>query len=201
MICREDNRNHESCSISFIALSCSPDANESYSISFIPLSCSPDANELCPIPQEEIGQVQCNSFTVSSPQRGPAMLSGPHNRSIRSTSMPIGSINNDTFKLRAGSSAEWSVTHMVPRGSNPSHQLSRVAGCLPSIWEDLAEQHSLTENGQCYGSELYTPCKLGGGYSVQSPVPTSNNDLDLVYREEYHSPSRTYSQPTELTGQ
>jgi len=34
------------------------------------------------------------------------------------------------------------------------------------------------------------------GYSVQGPVPTSNNDLDLM---QHHSPSRTSSRwPTEL---
>jgi len=65
------------------------------------------------------------------------------------------------------------------------------------IREDLAELIRLTANGQCYGSELH---KSKGGFSVQSPVPTSNNNLDLVYREEYHSPSRAFAAPIKHSG-
>jgi len=89
---------------------------------------------------------------------------------------------------------------MVSRGSNPSHKLPGVASCLPSdqgIQEDLAEPNRLTANGQCYGSELH---KSEGGYGVQSPVPTSNSNLDLVHREEYHSPSRGFAGPIEHSG-
>ena len=70
---------------------------------------------------------------------------------------------------------------MVPRGSNSSHKLPGVACGFPSnqgIWEDLTERNSLTANGQHYSSELHKPER---GHSVQSSVPFSNNDLDLVH--------------------
>ena len=184
--------------------------HESYPLSPIALPSSPEANELCPSPGLQpggnLGQVQCNPFTESDQQGRPGMVGGSHNSPIGSTTMSIRPNSNNTFRCiqpGLGSGVEWSVSHrghMVPRRSNSSHKLPGVACSLPSnqgIWEDLAERNSLTANGQHYSSELHKPER---GHSVQSSVPFSDNDLDLVHGEEYHPPSRAPSRSTELTG-
>ena len=89
---------------------------------------------------------------------------------------------------------------VVSRGNKSPHKLFGVTSCFPGnqgFQEVLAEYHSLTANGQYYSSELHKPEK---GHSVQSSVQISNNDLDLVHREENYSPSRAPSWPTGLTG-
>ena len=89
---------------------------------------------------------------------------------------------------------------MVSRGSISPHKLPGVAGSLlgnQGFREDMAEYDSLTVSGQCHSSELHKPERE---HSVENAVPTSNNNLDLVYRMEHYSPSRASSQPTELPG-
>ena len=134
------------------------------------------------------------------------MVGGSHNSPIGSTTMSIRPNNNNTFRCiqpGLGSSVGWSVSHrghMVPRRSNSSHKLPGVACSFPSnqgIWEDLAERNSLTANGQHYSSELHKPER---GHGVQSSVPFSDNNLDLVHGEEYHPPSRAPSRSIELAG-
>ena len=103
--------------------------------------------------------------------------------------------------IRAGEQC-WMIKHtpgcMVSRGSTSPHKLPGVAGSLlgnQGFWEHMAEHHSLTASGQCHSSELHKPER---GHSVESPVPTSNNNLELVCRvnstlQVEHLPSQLYS--------
>ena len=73
---------------------------------------------------------------------------------------------------------------MVSERNCSPHQLSGVVSLLPgnqSIWEDLAEHHSLTVYGQCDSSELH---KSERRHSVQGAVQISNNNLVLVHGEK-----------------
>lgn len=185
--------------------------HESYPTSPNALPSSPDANEFCSSPELRSGgglrQIQYSTLAGPNQQGGPEMVGGPHNIPKGGNDSPTRPINNSALRCiqsGLGSSAEWPVSHrgyMVSRGSKSPHQLSGVASCLPSnqgIWEDLAEHHGLTVNGQRYSSEL---CKPERGHSLQGPVPVSNNNMDLVHREEYHPPSRAPYRPFELTSQ
>ena len=120
--------------------------------------------------------------------------------------MPTRPINNSAYRCiqsGLGSSVEWSITHrgcMISQGSISPHKLPGVAGSLlgnQGFREDMAEYHSLTASGQCHSSELHKPER---GHSVESPVPTSNNNLNLVCRAKHYSPSRASSRPSELSG-
>ena len=104
--------------------------------------------------------------------------------------------------ISAGGSAKWPVPHMrciVSRGGNSPHKLPGVAGILlgnQGIQEDLVQYNSHAAVRQHNSSELHKPER---GHSVKSFVPTSDNDLVLVYRTKYYSPSRAPSWPTEFS--
>ena len=89
---------------------------------------------------------------------------------------------------------------MVSRGGNSPHKLSRVVSSLSSnksIREGMAECHHSAANGQCYGCKLHQSERRD---SLTATVPVSPDNLDLVCREEYNSPSRASAKPPEPTG-
>ena len=183
---------------------------ESYPTGPIALPGSPDANELCPSWGIQSGgnirQIQHNAPAGSIQQKRSGMVGDSHSGSRGSTNPPTRSINNSAlrcFQPGLGGSPQWPIPHrghMVSGGNCSPHQLSRVASFLPgnqSVREEMAERYSLTAYGQCYSSELY---KSERGHSVQGSVSISNNNLDMVYGEKHHSPSRTPSRPPKLAG-
>jgi len=73
-------------------------------------------------------------------------------------------------------------------GTGASYQLSGVTGSISSIasvWEYLDRYSSALPSGQCNSSNIHQP------ESLQTAVPTSNHNLELVHCKEYFTDSRT----------
>ena len=80
---------------------------------------------------------------------------------------------------------------MVSSRTGASHQLPGIASSLSSlanIWEDLDRYISALPLGQCNGCDIHQP---EGRHCLQSAVPISNYDLELVCCEGNHTHSRT----------
>ena len=184
--------------------------HESHPIGPIALQSPPTIDELCPSPElhpgRNINQIRNSSNTDSSQQERLRVVDRPQEGPTWGTSVSPRPNNNDTLgciQQGLGCSAEWSITDrglMVSRGGNSPHKLSRVVGSLSSnksIREGMAECHHSAANGQCYGCKLHQSERRD---SLTATVPVSPDNLGLVCREEYNSPSRASARPPEPTG-
>ena len=93
-----------------------------------------------------------------------------------------------------GCSVEWpdlDRRNLVSTGTGPSHQLPGVIGSvssIASIREDLVRYSSALPFGQCNSSNIHQPERR---HSLQTAVPTSNHNLELVHGKEYLCHGRT----------
>ena len=141
--------------------------------------------------------------TLISLNLGPGMVGGSHN-SNRSTGVPNRPINNSTF-LDAPNQGWRMVLNgyrglMVRTPKEATHHINYLKfltaflaiKAFGKTWQNitvLLRMDNIT-------AVSYINQKRG---SVQSSVPVSNNNLDVVHGEEYHPPSRTpSSRPIEL---
>jgi len=92
-----------------------------------------------------------------------------------------------------GCSVKWpdsNRNNLVSTGKGTSHQLSGVTCSVSSnanVREDLDRYSSALPFGQCNSSNVHQPERK---HSLQTAVPTSNHNLELVHCKEYLTDSR-----------